>query len=200
MHAPSRTWAPAGLIAALAVATIGACGSSAGAPSPSPVVVVTAAPSPIAAARSATPTTSASTAKAVADPIPEGDYTTGPVTADMMAAAAEAHGLDPDDARSFAENEGFKIHEVVTMRLKDGALTLLQSLDGRTPTVGWDGTYAFADDATMVAEAGGYPITYGLRWEGDNLHLQVLRDAHPEAFDLVAQVALYESMPFTAVP
>ena len=49
-------------------------------------------------------------------------------------------------------------------------------------------------------EAGGYPITYGLRWEGDNLHLQVLKDAHPEAFDLVAQVALYESMPFTAVP
>jgi hypothetical protein len=146
------------------------------------------------------PSASPSDAKAVGDPIPEGDYTTGPVTADLMAAAAGAHGLDPDDARSFAENEGFKIHEVVTMRLKDGALTLLQSLDGGTPTVGWDGTYAFADDTTMVAESGGYPITYGVHWEGDSLRLRVLKDAHPDAFDLVAQVALYESMPFTAVP
>ena len=137
---------------------------------------------------------------ATADPIPEGDYTTGPMTADMMAAAAEAHGLDPDDARSFAENEGFKIHEAVTMRLKDGSLTLLQSLDGGTPTVGWDGTYAFADDATMIAESEGYPITYGIRWEGDSLRLEVLKDAHPEPFDLIAQVALYESAPFTAVP
>ena len=80
---------------------------------------------------------SASAAIADADPIPEGDYTTGPMTAEMMAAAVEAHGLDPDVARSFAENEGFKIHEVMTMRLKDGNLTLLQSLDGGTPTVGW---------------------------------------------------------------
>ena len=39
MYAPSRTWAPAGLIAVLAVATVSACGSSAGAPLTSPVVV-----------------------------------------------------------------------------------------------------------------------------------------------------------------
>ena len=135
-----------------------------------------------------------------ADPIPEGDYTTGPMTAEMMAAAVEAHGLDPDAARSFAENEGFKIHEVMTMRLKDGNLTLLQSLDGATPTVGWDGTYAFADDGTMIAEAGGYPITYGIHWEDDSLRIQVIKDAFPEPIDLVAQVALYESSTFTAVP
>ena len=60
--------------------------------------------------------------------------------------------------------------------------------------------YAFADDATMIAEADGYPITYGIRWEGDSLHLQVLKDAHPDPFDLVAQVALYKSSTFTAVP
>ena len=195
MHAPSRTWAPAGLLAALALITAGACGSSAVAPSTSPVVVA-AAPSATAAPSSTSATTTppaqASAAIADADPIPEGDYTTGPMTVEMMAAAVEAHGLDPDVARSFADNEGFKIHEVMTMRLKDGNLTLLQSLDGGTPTVGWDGTYAFADDATMIAEADGYPITYSIRWEDDSLHLQVLKDTHPDAVDLVAQVALYE--------
>ena len=139
-------------------------------------------------------------AQAAADPIPEGDYTTGPMTADMMAAAVEAHGLDPHAARSFAENEGFKIHEVMTMRLKDGNLTLLQSLDGGTPTVGWDGTYAFADDGTMIAEAGGYPITYGIQWEDGSLRIHVIKDAFPEPIDLIAQVALYESSMFTAVP
>jgi hypothetical protein len=146
------------------------------------------------------PAASPSAQAAAADPIPEGDYTTGPMTADMMAAAVEAHGLDPHAARSFAENEGFKIHEVLTMRLKDGNLTLLQSLDGATPTVGWDGTYAFADDGTMIAEAGGYPITYGIEWEDDSLRIKVIKDTFPEPIDLVAQVALYESSTFTAVP
>jgi hypothetical protein len=60
--------------------------------------------------------------------------------------------------------------------------------------------YKRDDDTTMVAESGGFPITYGIQWEGDSLRLRVLKDAHPEAFDLVAQVALYESMPFTVVP
>jgi len=195
MHAPSRTWAPAGLIAALAVATV-ACGSPAGSPLASPIAVATA-PAATAAASSMP---AASAAQAAADPIPEGDYTTGPMTADMMAAAAEAHGLDPDAARGFADNEGFKIHEVMTMRLKDGNLTLLMSLDGATPTVGWDGTYAFADDGTMIAEAGGYPITYGIQWEDGSLRIKVIKDTFPEPIDLIAQVALYESSTFTAVP
>ena len=195
MHAPSRTWAPAGLIAALAVATV-ACGSPAGSPLASPIAVATA-PAATAAASSMP---AASAAQAAADPIPEGDYTTGQMTAEMMAAAVEAHGLDPDAARSFAENEGFKIHEVMTMRLKDGNLTLLQSLDGATPTVGWDGTYAFVDDGTMIAEAGGYPITYGIQWEDGSLRIKVIKDTFPEPIDLIAQVALYESSTFTAVP
>jgi len=146
------------------------------------------------------PAASPAAQAADADPIPEGDYTTGPMTAEMMAAAVEAHGLDADAARGFAENEGFKIHEVVTMRLKDGNLTLLQSLDGATPTVGWDGTYAFADDGTMIAEAGGYPITYRVQWEDGSLRIHVIKDAFPEPIDLIAQVALYESWTFSAVP
>ena len=198
MHAPSRTWAPAGLIAALALATV-ACGSPAGSPLASPIAVATA-PSATASATSSMPAASPSAQAAAADPIPEGDYTTGPMTAEMMAAAVEAHGLDADAARGFAENEGFKIHEVVTMRLKDGNLTLLQSLDGATPTVGWDGTYAFADDGTMIAEAGGYPITYGIQWEDGSLRIKVIKDTFPEPIDLIAQVALYESSTFTAVP
>ena len=198
MHAPSRTWAPAGLITALAVATV-ACGSPGGSSLASPIAVATA-PAATAAAASSMPAASPAAQAAAADPIPEGDYTTGPMTAEMMAAAVEAHGLDADAARGFAENEGFKIHEVVTMRLKDGNLTLLQSLDGATPTVGWDGTYAFADDGTMIAEAGGYPITYGIQWEDGSLRIKVIKDTFPEPIDLIAQVALYESSTFSAVP
>ena len=52
----------------------------------------------------------------------------------------------------------------------------------------------------MIAESDGYPITYGIRWEDDSLHLQVLKDAYPDPVDLVAQVALCESSTFTAVP
>ena len=117
-----------------------------------------------------------------------------------MIAAVEAHGLDGGMGREFADGEGFTVHETVTVRLRDGALTLLQSMDGATPAVGWAGTYAFSDSETMIAESGGYPITYAIRWEDDRLHLKVLKDMHPEAFDLIAQVAIYESAPFTAVP
>ena len=122
-----------------------------------------------------------------------------PLTAEMMVAAVEAHGLDPAKAHSLVAEEGFTEHEVVTMRLADGQLTLLQSLDGRTPTIGWQGAYEFVDDQTFVAD-DAYPITYGFRWEGDKLHISVLKDLFPDPFDLIAQVALYESAPFTRVP
>ena len=122
-----------------------------------------------------------------------------PLTAEMMVAAVEAHGLDPADARSLVAREGFTENEVVTMRLADGQLTLLQSLDGGTATVGWQGAYEFVDDHTFVAD-DGYPITYGFRWEGDKLHISVLKDLFPDPDDLIAQVAIYESAPFTRVP
>ncbi len=117
----------------------------------------------------------------------------------MMVAAAEAHGLDPAKARSFVAGEGFTANEVVTMRLADGQLTLLQSLDGGTPTDGWHGAYEFVDDHTFVA-SDDYPITYEFRWEGDKLHMSILKDLFPDPFDLIAQAALYESAPFTRVP
>ena len=122
-----------------------------------------------------------------------------PLTAEMMVAAIEAHGLDPADARSFVAREGFTENQVETMRLADGQLTELQSYDGGTPTVGWKGAYEFVDDHTFVAD-DGYPITYGFRWEGDKLHIRVLKDLHPDPDDLIAQVAIYESAPFTRVP
>jgi hypothetical protein len=193
---PRRTLAAA--IVAVGMAMVTACGPTAsGAPTTSTNPGTT---SPMPSATVATPSaTPAGSEAAIAEPIPEGDYTTGPITAEMMVAAVEAHGLDAADARSFAEGEGFDVHEVVTMRLRDGTLTLLQSLDGGPATVGWEGGYAFADSQTMVA-SDGYPIKYGIEWDGDKLLISVVEDRHPDPFDLVAQVALYESSPLTRAP
>jgi hypothetical protein len=85
------------------------------------------------------------------------------------------------------------------MRLADGQLTLLQSYDGGAADVGWRGSYEFIDDHTFVA-GDDYPITYEFRWEGDKLHMSVLKDLYPDPEDLIAQVAIYESAPFTSVP
>jgi hypothetical protein len=198
MNAPSRRRLGQATLVAVALAVATGCAQAGVAPTPTAVTSHPAS-TPTAVPPSASPNTSPSAPVADA-PIPEGDYTTGPITADMMVAAVEAHGLDAAMARQFVEGEGFTVHETVTVRLRDGVLTLLQSMDGARPAVGWQGTYAFADDETMIAESGGYPITYAVRWEGDQLHLKVLKDLHPEAFDLIAQVAIYESAPFTAVP
>jgi hypothetical protein len=184
-------------ILALVAASLGACSSTGSAASPQ-ATATSAAPAPTTPAPpSVAP--SPSVPPASPDPLAEGDYVSGPITAEMMVAAVEAHGLDPADARSLVAEEGYTENEVVTMRLADGQLTLLQSLDGGTATVGWQGEYEFVDDHTFVA-GDDYPITYGFRWEGDTLHMSVLKDLFPDPFDLIAQVAIYESAPFTRVP
>jgi hypothetical protein len=191
-------------ILAVVAASLVACSSSGGSVASPQATAVATAPAPTTAAKpsvAATPSSAAtpSASPASPDPLAEGDYVSPPLTAEMMVAAVEAHGLDPADARTFIAGEGYKENEVVTMRLADGQLTLLQSLDGATPIDGWHGPYEFVDGQTFVA-SDSYPITYGFRWEGDKLHISVLKDLFPDPFDLVAQVALYESAPFTRVP
>lgn len=193
---PRRNLASA--IVAVGMTMVTACGPTASVAPAASTSPVTTSPIPPATSVMASATPPGSEA-AIAEPIPEGDYTTGPITTEMMVAAVKAHGLDAADARSFAEGEGFEVHEVVTMRLRDGTLTLLQSMDGGRATVGWEGTYAFADSQTMVA-SDGYPITYGIEWDGDKLLVSVVEDRHPDPFDLVAHVALYESSPLTRAP
>jgi hypothetical protein len=184
-------------ILSVVAVSLAACSSSGSVASPQATAVATA-PAPTTAAKpSVAPTPSALPASP--DPLAEGDYVSGPLTAEMMVAAVEAHGLDPADAGSFVANEGYTENEVVTMRLADGQLTLLQSLDGAAPTVGWRGGYEFVDDQTFVA-GDDYPITYGFSWQGDKLHISVLKDLFPDPFDLIAQVAIYESAAFTRVP
>ena len=183
------------ILALLAVSMI-ACSSSGSAASP------LASPTAVAAAPATPPPSDApspSAPQASPDPLAEGDYVSPPLTAEMMVAAIEAHGLDPADARAFVAQEGFADDAVVTMRLADGQLTELLSSDGGTPTIGWKGSYEFVDDHTFVAD-DGYPITYEFRWEGDKLHIRVLKDLYPDPEDLIAQVAIYESAPFTRVP
>jgi hypothetical protein len=189
---------PVPILVAVAVC-LTACSSGGSAASPR-TTAVAAAPAPTTAAKpSVGPSPSAPPASP--DPLAEGDYVSGPLTADMMVAAVEAHGLDPVAAGSFVAGEGYTENEVVTMRLAEGQLTLLQSMDGGTAVVGWQGDYAFVDDHTLVADQGdGYPITYGFRWEGDKLQVSVIKDLFPDPIDLIAQVAIYESAPFTRVP
>jgi hypothetical protein len=184
-------------ILTVVAASLSACSSTGAVASPQ-ATATAAAPAPTTTALpSAAPSPSAPPASP--EPLAEGDYVSPPLTAEMMAAALEAHGLDPADARLIVAEEGYKDNEVVTMRLADGQLTLLQSVDGGTPTVGWQGAYEFVDDHTFVAD-DAYPITYGFRWEGDKLHMSVLKDLFPDPVDLIFQVALYESAPFTLVP
>ena len=182
-------------ILALGAVSLGACSSTGSVASPQATATAAAPTTPAPPSVAASP----SVPQASPDPLAEGDYVSGPLTAEMMVASVEAHGLDPADARSFVAGEGYKENEVVTMRLADGQLTLLQSMDGGTAAVGWHGAYEFVDDHTFVAD-DSYPITYGFRWEGDQLHISVLKDLHPDPMDLVAQVAIYESAPFTRVP
>ena len=191
---PVRILVP--ILAVIAV-SLTACSSGGSVASPMTATSSNAAAPTTAAKPSAAPSPSAPAASP--EPLPEGDYVSAPLTAEMMVAAVEAHGLDPADARSLVAEEGFTENEVVTMRLADGQLTVLQSIDGGTPTVGWQGAYEFVDDHTFVAD-DGYPITYGFRWEGDKLHMSILKDLFPDPMDLVAQVAIYESAPFTRVP
>jgi hypothetical protein len=184
------------LFLVLVAASMSACSSSGSGASPQSTSSAAAA-----APATARPSAASSPSKPSAspDPLAEGDYVSPPLTAEMMVAAVEAHGLDPADARALVAEEGFTDNEVVTLRLADGQLTLLQSLDGGTATVGWEGSYEFVDDHTFVAD-DSYPITYAFRWEGDKLHMSVLKDLFPDPMDLVAQVAVYESAPFTRVP
>jgi hypothetical protein len=186
------------LLALIAVAAASLTGCSPGGPvaSAQPTPSATLAASPTAAS-SAPPSPSAPPASP--DPLGEGDYVSPPLTAEMMVAAVEAHGLDPASARAFVAAEGFADNEVVMVRLADGELTLFQSMDGGAPRVGWRGDYEFVDANTLVA-ADDYPITYSFRWEGDALYMTVLKDLFPDPMDLIAQVALYESAPFTRVP
>jgi hypothetical protein len=186
-------------ILVLVATSLSACSSSGSGASPQ---ATPSAPSAAATAPATAPPSAASSPaepSEAPDPLAEGDFVSPPLTAEMMVAAVEAHGLDPADARVFIANEAYTDNEVVTMRLANGQLTLLQSLDGGTPTVGWQGGYGFVDDHTFVAD-DGYPITYGFSWEGDKLHISVLKDLSPYPDDLIAQVALYESAPFTRVP
>jgi hypothetical protein len=183
-------------ILVLVAASLSACTSSGSVASPQATPSATAT-APATAPPSAAPSPTAPPASP--DPLPEGEYVSPPLTAEMMVAAVEAHGLDPADLRPFFAEEGFTDNEVVTIRLADGQLTLFQSNDRGTPILGWKGAYEFVDDHTFVAD-DSYPITYGFRWEGDKLHMSVLKDLFPDPVDLVIQVALYESAPFTLVP
>ena len=118
-------------ILALVAASLSACSSSGSVASPQATPSAAAAAPTTPAPPSAAPSPSAPPASP--DPLAEGDYVSPPLTAEMMVAAVEAHGLDPADARSFVAEEGYTENEVVTMRLADGQLTLLQSMDGGTP-------------------------------------------------------------------
>jgi hypothetical protein len=92
-------------ILALVAASLGACSSIGSAASPQ-ATATSAAPAPTTPAPpSVAP--SPSVPPASPDPLAEGDYVSGPITAEMMVAAVEAHGLDPADARSLVAEEGY---------------------------------------------------------------------------------------------
>ena len=93
--------------------------------------------------------------------------------------------------------------DVVAERIIKATCLIDYPLDRLDIQVLDDSTDHSADIARRACEdwaARGYPITYGIQWEDGSLRIKVIKDTFPEPIDLIAQVALYESSTFSAVP
>ena len=132
---------------------------------------------------------------ATADPIPQGDYVSGPVDAALIASTLRAAGFPDTDIQQVIAAVGATT-AVFTLRLRDGVLTELQSSDGRPPVIGWRGAYLFADDHTLVADDGATDM-YSFTWQDGALHIDVVQDLAADPIDFAIQTAIYESTPFT---
>jgi len=131
----------------------------------------------------------------------EGTWMTAWHPASLMQAAVEAAGLSWADA-----DAGFKdfVASVDTVRhavkLEGGDITQYEAVDGGPLQVGWIGTYELVDGDTIVAteSATFNRIEYAFTLRDGILTVDVVDDKDPS--DIVPQVAIYETMPFTRVP
>jgi hypothetical protein len=163
-----------------------------------PDVATASSPGPSATLPPMASPTATTPPSVTVDPIPQGDYVSGPIDSALIASTVRAAGFPDADIQpvidAFAATSA-----VITLRLRDGVLTELQSSDGRTAEIGWQGQYVFADDHTMIADDGQGADTYAFTWQDGALHIDVVQDLSADPIDFAIQTALYESTPFTPV-
>jgi hypothetical protein len=182
----------------------------------SPATSPTTVPSvPISDAAPASPTTAATPAPSLLNQsplpskvtaIPDGDYETGRVTADMITKALKGAGLG-DQAPSVVASFGFKQYVTFRLRLRSGQYVQFAAVDGGPTEAGSSGTIvSITGDAMALHEVqAGSPIggeqTFAFKWDGDNLHLDLVSGPNQkDVNDLAILTAIYESSPFSRKP
>jgi hypothetical protein len=160
--------------------------------SPTPV------PTPTNAATSAAPSATAA--------IPDGLYVTAPMNvADMKAAILGDAKLDASQKTQIIADD-FVLDDHVTsltyIDLHNGQYTESGSYDDGPRTIGSRGTYAFADDHTLVIQEPNHLTTFEVAWAGPNFTLTVVpkSTAPYTELDVMEYRLLFESAPFTLVP
>jgi hypothetical protein len=105
----------------------------------------------------------------------------------------------------YRQNGGVGVN---TLQFEGGRLTVELSADGAIPQPQWHGTYEIIDNNTFVAgDNGSFYITYRYQVDGNRLTVHVVEDLFPDDVglnpppvpDLLPQVLLWETAPFTKV-
>ncbi len=119
---------------------------------------------------------------------------------ELWIASVEAAGLDPasDSLGSWKADMERAGTARYTIRLDGDRLIQYEAFDGGADGVGWQGTWQLIDADTIEATDIGTTIVYDFTLRDDVLAMDVISDS--DASDLVPQVSIYETLPFTRVP
>jgi len=173
----------AAVIVALSFIVLGACGSGAKVGGSPPDVSVSSG------------LTGSATSPAASSPL-EGTWQTAPMSCARLNAAAELRFTTTDIRRS-----GWRCpvgsRFAAGIRIGAGRWVQYQVIDGGSPDIGWEGTYAPPDgrEVTATETATGCRIMYRYAIREARLSVDVLRDTCGP--DIAAQTLIYESAPFT---
>ena len=166
----------------------------------SPPPIVSARPTTRVAAPTVTPA-SPTSAPASPAPLPNGDYVSGVITREMIAA-----GLNDPKVANDPQVTGFiaafpYAKTRFTMHFTNGRWTQSIEADGQDQGVGDGGTYAFVDDHTMAIQGSSDSCvgTIGFSLHGETLKWTPLKESCGAAYLAVDRV-IYGSTTWTRKP
>jgi hypothetical protein len=131
----------------------------------------------------------------------QGTWQTEWAPVELVYATVRAAGLDPADGDpGWRDMIGNADSTRSGVRFADGNITLYSAVDGGPLETGWLGRYRLVDADTFEATEVGVltPLVYDFTLGDGILVVDVVVDPWPQ--DLVAQTAIYETLPFTKVP
>lgn len=120
---------------------------------------------------------------------------------ELQHATIEAAGLSLDDADpAFLGTWPLGSTARTAVTFEDGKLDIYVGTNGGPMERGWVGTYTLIDDHTIEAVelSTGLRIVYEFTLRDGILTMDVVSDSDPR--DLVAQTAIFETLPFARVP